>query len=743
MEPRALAGLAPARGPRARRASSPSCATSTTSTATSPRCGSVDFDPSGFWWLEPNDADNNVVAFCARLARRRADVVVRRRNLSPVPRDGLPRRRCRAPGAGARCSTPTPSATAARRRQLRRRRGRGRARGTASPQRRADAPAARRRSGWSPRHDGGARYPWERPLGATPVGDGLVEFRRLGAAGASDVRLRLRGARPRRSAHEGYGVCAATVPAAHGDDYAVVLDGARAARPVLALAARRAARALARASTRGALAVDRRRAARRRRWRTSSSTSCTSARSRAEGTFDAAIPHLAELRRARRHRDRAHAGRPSSRAARLGLRRRLPRRPRSRPTAGPRASQRLVDAAHARGPARCSSTSSTTTSAPRASKALERLRPLLHRRYETFWGKAINYDDAGSRPGARVGRSRAPRAGCATCTSTACASTRSTRSSTRAPEPIAAPSSPTACTRRDHRRAGDRRVAASTTRRSSGRRPRAGWGCDAAWADDFHHALRTLRHRRARAATTRSSARSRDLAKAFRRPFVHDGSYSAFRRRRFGAPAPRPPAEQFVVFDQNHDQVGNRALGDRLPARGPRRWRRSARCCRPFTPMLFMGEEYGERAPFQFFTDHIDERDRRRHPRGAPPRVRRLRRVRGRGGPRPAGPRDVRALEAHAATATPALRELYGAPARGCAASSCAGDAGEIACDEDGRWLVVAPRRRTSSSRTSPAGTAVRRAGRARRCASPPTTRDVARRHASRCPRWPARCVTR
>ena len=58
--------------PRARRASSASCATSTTSTATSRRCGSVDFDPSGFCWLEPNDADNNVVAFCRGVARGRA-----------------------------------------------------------------------------------------------------------------------------------------------------------------------------------------------------------------------------------------------------------------------------------------------------------------------------------------------------------------------------------------------------------------------------------------------------------------------------------------------------------------------------------------------------------------------------------------------------------------------------------------------------------------------------------------------
>src|SRR4029079_4227011 len=75
--------------------------------------------------------------------------------------------------------------------------------------------------------------------------------------------------------------------------------------------------------------------------------------------------------------------------------------------------------------------------------------------------------------------------------------------------------------------------------------------------------------------------------------------------RRFGAPAGDRPPQQFVVFDENHDQVGNRAFGDRLPAEA----RPLAAFCTllsPFVPMLFMGEEYGEDAPFQFFTDHID-----------------------------------------------------------------------------------------------------------------------------------------
>jgi maltooligosyltrehalose trehalohydrolase len=131
-----------------------------------------------------------------------------------------------------------------------------------------------------------------------------------------------------------------------------------------------------------------------------------------------------------------------------------------------------------------------------------------------------------------------------------------------------------------------------------------GLGHDAQWADDFHHALRVLLtgDREGYYADFGTVA---DLAKAFHRPFVHDGQYSAFRRRRFGAPADDRQPEQFVVFAANHDQVGNRALGDRLPAPA----RPLAAFCTllsPFVPMLFMGEEYGEPAPFQFFTDHID-----------------------------------------------------------------------------------------------------------------------------------------
>jgi maltooligosyltrehalose trehalohydrolase len=131
-----------------------------------------------------------------------------------------------------------------------------------------------------------------------------------------------------------------------------------------------------------------------------------------------------------------------------------------------------------------------------------------------------------------------------------------------------------------------------------------GYGHDAQWADDFHHALRVLLTGD-RDGYYADFGAVGDLAKAYRRPFVYDGTYSQYRQRRFGAGAGDRAPAQFVVYCQNHDQVGNRAFGDRLPAQA----RALAAFCvllSPFTPMLFMGEEYGERAPFQFFTDHID-----------------------------------------------------------------------------------------------------------------------------------------
>ena len=144
--------------------------------------------------------------------------------------------------------------------------------------------------------------------------------------------------------------------------------------------------------------------------------------------------------------------------------------------------------------------------------------------------------------------------------------------------------------------------------------------------------------RRPRGLVRASSARSATLAKAFHRPHVHDGTYSTFRRRRFGAPRRRrrrPSASSSSPPTTTRSATARSATGCRS-----RRAPLAAFCTllSPFTPMLFQGEEYGERAPFQFFSDHIDEEIADRDARGPPARVRRLRRVRGEEVPDPQDP---------------------------------------------------------------------------------------------------------
>ncbi len=139
-------------------------------------------------------------------------------------------------------------------------------------------------------------------------------------------------------------------------------------------------------------------------------------------------------------------------------------------------------------------------------------------------------------------------------------------------------------------------------------RDRGGTGLDGVWSDDFHHALHTLITGESR-GYYQDFGKLEDLEQAYRNRFVYAGRYSEFRRRRYGRPAGHLPARRFVVFAQNHDQVGNRLEGDRLDARvsgEARRLAASALLLSPFVPLLFMGEEYGEVAPFPYFTSHTD-----------------------------------------------------------------------------------------------------------------------------------------
>ena len=133
-----------------------------------------------------------------------------------------------------------------------------------------------------------------------------------------------------------------------------------------------------------------------------------------------------------------------------------------------------------------------------------------------------------------------------------------------------------------------------------------GLGMHAQWSDDFHHALHALLtgdHHGYYADFGGTAA----LAKAYREPFVMDGARSVYRGRRHGAPARGLPARRFVICSQNHDQVGNRVRGDRLVAQaGFERAKLAAGAVlmAPYLPLLFMGEEYGETAPFAYFTSH-------------------------------------------------------------------------------------------------------------------------------------------
>ncbi len=136
-----------------------------------------------------------------------------------------------------------------------------------------------------------------------------------------------------------------------------------------------------------------------------------------------------------------------------------------------------------------------------------------------------------------------------------------------------------------------------------------GLALDSAWCDDFHHSLHAVLTGE-RDGYYADFGGLADLAKALRQGWVYDGCASVYRQRRYGAPPTGLDGRHFVVFSQNHDQVGNRALGDRLSTISDLERQKLAAgvvLLSPFVPLLFMGEEYGETAPFLYFTDHGDD----------------------------------------------------------------------------------------------------------------------------------------
>lgn len=436
-------------------------------------------------------------------------------------------------------------------------------------------------------------FPWSRPLGARPVDATRTEFR-VWAPDTREVRVRL-GDRDLALADEGHGVHAGIAEAVEGHRYAFVLDGAdplpdpctrwqpdglRGPSAVLDTRAFRWTDAHWHIPSRGELVL----------YELHVGTFSEA------GTFDGVIPHLPELAElgitaielmpvADFPGDRGwgYDGVYLSAAHRA--------------YGGPHGLQRLVDAAHAEGLGVVLDVVYNHIGAS-GQQALSAFGPYFTEKYATFWGDALNYDDAGCDPvrewvlqsaqgwvedfhldGLRLDA----------CHAVFDMSARHLLAELRERVPQALV------------------IAESGMNDPQVTRPVevGGWGHDAQWADDFHHALRALLTGE-REGYYADFGAVEQLAKAFRRPFVHDGTWSEHRGQRFGAPACDRAPDEFVVFAQNHDQVGNRALGDRLP----REVRPLAALCTlfsPFIPLLFMGEEYGEDAPFQFFCDHIDE----------------------------------------------------------------------------------------------------------------------------------------
>jgi maltooligosyltrehalose trehalohydrolase len=520
-------------------------------------------------------------------------------------------------------------------------------------------------------------YPWEAPLGAVPLPGGEMTRFRVWAPRARELALEAGGVEHPLEP-EGYGVHVAELPVPAGRDYAYRVDGVLLPDPCTRWqpdGLRGPSRVLDPASF---------------TWTDDDFAPVPLAETvlyelhvgtfTPEGTFRAAIPHLRGLVELGvtavelmplaefpgRHGwgyDGVYLNAPHSAYG------------------TPHDLAALVDAAHTAGLSVILDVVHNHLGASGV-KAMEAFGPYLTDKYATPWGKAVNLDDAGADPvrewilqsaeawirdfhldGLRLDAIHALMDSSA--------------------EHLVA-----ALTRRVHAVKPEALVVAESGMNDPKvvRGPReGGWGCDAVWADDFHHALRV-------ALTGETDGWYEEfsdlgtLAKAMHRPHVHDGTYSSFRGRRFGAPAFDRPPEEFVVFAQNHDQVGNRAFGDRLPEAA----RPLAAFCTllsPFTPMLFMGEEHGEEAPFQFFSDHIDEKIATATREG---RRREFAAFAAFAGEEVPDPQDAATFERSKLTrrGDDALRALYAELLR-VRRELPRGDVNEVAHDEDARWLRV------------------------------------------------------
>lgn len=520
-----------------------------------------------------------------------------------------------------------------------------------------------------------SELPWERPLGAVPLVDGTVRFRVFSLD--HDPVLEVAG-KTYEMEDEGHGTFVATVPAKAGDDYVYVLDGERLPDPCT------------RFQPEGLRGPSRVVDPSRWTWDDAGWTGVALedlvvyelhvGTFTEEGTFDAVIPHLAGLAAmgVTAIELMPVASFPGSRgwgydgvyiwAAHEAY-------------GGPDALARLVDEAHRVGLAVLLDMVINHVGAS-GNTAMHAFGPYFTDKYSTFWGAAINYDDAWS----GAVREWAVQAAVMWVRDLHLDGLR--LDAVHAIFDSSAEHVVAELTRRVHAENWRALVIAESGLNDPKvvREAEAGgWGCDAAWADDVHHAIRTLvtDEHEGYYAEFGSIA---DLVHVLRDPHLHDGRWSEFRKRRFGAPARGCPPERFVVFDQNHDQVGNRAFGDRLPHDA----RPLAAFCTllsPYTPMLFMGEEYGEDAPFMFFTDHIDEeiavatRDGRRAEFASFAHF---------AGEEVPDPQDPATFERSRLTRRedPALRELYVKLLQARRALP-RGPVDEVRGDQDARWVRV------------------------------------------------------
>jgi maltooligosyltrehalose trehalohydrolase len=270
------------------------------------------------------------------------------------------------------------------------------------------------------------------------------------------------------------------------------------------------------------------------------------------------------------------------------------------PYGGPDGLKWLVDACHAHGLAVCLDV--VYNHLGPAGNYLGRYGPYFTERYRTPWGPAVNYDDAGSDEvrafvvdnatmwvrdyhvdGLRLDAVHAIY----------------DQSATHILEDVT-------------KALGDSAFVIAESDLNDPRvvtpRERGGLGCTAQWSDDFHHALHA-------ALTGERDGYYADfgplsyVAKAMQGAYVYDGQYSAYRDRRHGRPVRDLPATAFLGYAQDHDQVGNRAFGERTShLLSPAQLNVAAALVltAPFVPMLFMGEEWGATTPWQYFTDHED-----------------------------------------------------------------------------------------------------------------------------------------